>query len=664
MKSLFSIFFFIYLLGITTVSFAQSNKDDDDEEALNCPPISNKKAIKLYETGTNKKEDKNKRLEALKKAIELEPDYAEALFLYAHERIKTAKLKNTSFKPYEKYLLDAIASCPDVSPYAYLYLGQIAYSEKKYTDAQKHFERFLKNNDEVKKDKDIETAKYLKKLCRDLADIFEKNVPFSPYCVKDVSTDNDEYLAIISPDNELMFFTRRQMLKKLDDLVARQVEELTYSERRNGNFTMGRALAPPFNKGDNYGGASITPDNRHLYVTVCKPAGTGYLNCDIYVSDNVDGRWSELRNLGPNINSPDGWEAQPSISADGKNLYFAKISKETRGMDIYMSKKIGENNWTKAERLPAPINSDGDEKSPFLHSDSQTLYYSSNGKTGVGGYDIFFVKADEKGNWLEPRNIGYPINTAKDEIGFFVSTDGKTGYFASNSIEGTDCNKGYNIYAFELYPEARPEKVVLIKGKAIDENGKPVAGAKVELKNSVTKKTSEIEVDEKDGLYVGFVTVKEEEDIIVNVKKEGAAYSTKILSSKGATNGKPLKTDMKIEPIAKGKTYNLGEINFATNSATLAGKSKVILDEFVSFLNDNPKLKVAIHGHTDDLGDPKFNLVLSTERAFAVLEYLQEKGVAGSRLNYKGFGKEKPIVANNSAENRAKNRRTEFVILE
>lgn len=657
----FIIIFFISFIFPNPIS-AQSS-DDDEDMKVTCPPTEDKKAQKQYEIGTNKKNDKTKRVTALKKAIEIDPDFAEALFLYSHERLKTAKLKGESFKPYEKYLLDAIAACPDVSPLAYYYLGQIYYSEKKYTKSEEYMDKSIKLDRGEMKDRELESAKYIKKLAREMADIFEKNVPFEPFCVNDVSSDNDEYLAIISPDNTLMFYTRRQMLKKLDDLTARLVEELTYSERRGGKFSRGVALASPFNKGDNYGGASITPDNRHLYLTVCKPSGD-YINCDIYVSDNVNGKWGSLINLGPNINAPDSWEAQPSISADGKSLYFAKVSKNTNGMDIYVSKKDKMGNWGKAEPLPAPINTSGDEKSPFLHSDSQTLYYSSNGKTGVGGYDIFYVKADENGNWLEPKNLGYPINTDKDEVGFFVSTDGRLGYFASNSIETEGCSKGYNIYAFDLYPEARPEKVVLIKGKAVDENGNTVSGAKVEIKNSKTKQSTEIEVDENDGLYVGFVAVKEDEDIIVNVKKDGAAYSTKIISSKGATDGKPVKTDMTVEPIAKGKTYKLDEINFATNSAKLMDRSKMILDEFILFLKDNSKLKVAIHGHTDDLGDPKFNLVLSTERAFSVLEYLQENGIQGSRLSYKGFGKEKPLVPNTSAENRAKNRRTEFVILD
>ena len=645
---------------INTGTLAQNEKG--------CPEVSDKKAIKLYEQGKNKKKyDKKQRLEFLRQAVELEADYVEALYLLADEQIKTAKFEGTSFNPAEKHLLKVIEVCPEYNPYAYSYLGQISYGSKKYSEAYKYLEKFLKYVGEIKTDADYDFASQMSKKAKAYAEIFENPVPFEPFCVNDVSSGEDEYLAIISPDNERMFFTRRMPVKTIDQpwQSDRLVEVFSYSKREEEKFESGKALTAPFNLGDNYGGATISPDNKHLYVTVCKAGPKNYMNCDIFTSDFINGEWSELKNLGPKVNTEDGWEAQPSISADGRSLYFATARAESKGMDIYKTEKDGNGEWSAAQSLGAKINTDKNEKSPFIHSDSQTLYFSSDGHTGAGGYDIFFVKGDDKGEWQAPKNIGIPINTEQDEVGFFVSTDGRLGYFASNSFKGKCKGKGggYDIFAFDLYKEARPEEVLLVKGSLKNEKGEVEKDAKIEIKNTLTKKITQVEVDSVDGEYVAIVAIKQKEDVVLTVKKEGMAFSSKLISSKESTIGKLQQVNMELKAIEIGAAYRLNNINYATNSADLTSESLYILDEFITFLNEIPSVKIAIHGHTDDVGADANNLALSTDRAFSVLQYLQEKGIDKGRLSFKGFGETSPLVSNISEENRAKNRRTEFVIL-
>jgi outer membrane protein OmpA-like peptidoglycan-associated protein/tetratricopeptide (TPR) repeat protein len=651
--------------------FAQKKKGE--EERKSCIEVSQPKAIKLYHQSLDKsKYEKKQRMDFLKQAIEIEPDYVEALSVYAQELIKTAKFEGTSFKSAEKYLLRIVELCPDYDNYAYYYLGQIALGTKKFSDAANHFEKFLKYPDEIKKEEELILAKSLRKKSKELSSIFENPVPFNPVCVEEVSTKDDEYLAIISPDDELMFFTRRMPLTQIvrDEVFQRDseklVEKFSMSKRNNEKFEVGEALPPPFNKGDHYGGATVTPDNKHLYVTVCKDTNIGlynkpYLNCDIFISDFVNGEWTSLRNLGPNINTPDGWESQPSVSSDNKTLYFSSFREGSQGMDIYYSEKQRDGSWGQAKNMGAPINTDKHEKSPFVHSDSHTLYFSSDGHTGAGGFDIFFSKKDSLNNWKEPKNLGHPINTENDEVGFFVSTDGKQGYFASNSLKGK-CQGGYDLFSFDLYKEARPREIVFIRGR-VDSDKNDLANTTVKIKNSRDNRVAEVDVDSTDGSFVAIVSVEKDDDLIVTIKKEGKAFSAEVLKAKEESIGKKSNVIAEVREIVVGNAYKLNNINYATNSADLTRESLKILDEFIEFLNDNATIKIAIHGHTDDVGKDDFNMALSTDRAFSVLAYLQEKGIPKERLSFKGFGKTKPLVPNTNEKNRAINRRTEFVIV-
>ena len=666
--------FILILIFATLSGFAQKNKIPSGKDR-SCPEVTNKKALKAFEEGTDKGNDKRKRMEALRKAIEIQPNYTEALYLYADELIKTARLDGSSFKPAEKYLEKVIEFCPGFYAYAYYYLGQIQFGAKDYAKAYKNLEKSLDYPDDFKNDYDYQIAKYMSSKAKVLADIYDPK-PFNPECVAGVSSKDDEYLAVISPDNEIMLYTRKmiEIPTIVDGAYAKEkiVERFSFSNQLNDVFDNGESFPSPFNKGENYGGATITTDNKKMYITVCSPQAIivkglsyNYTNCDIYESTKEDGVWSELVSLGPNVNTETGWEGQPSISSDGQVLYFSTFRKTADtlgGLDIYRCVKNEKGEWGPAQNMGPTINTPQNEKSPFVHSDSETLYFSSDGHTGVGGFDIFYTRADEKGKWRKPKNIGFPINSENDEVGFFVSIDGKTGYFSSNALS-SKCKGGYDIYSFYLYMEARPEAVALVKGDLKDENGKVPENAQVEIKNSLTKQVTNVPVDKKDGKFVAIVKVKKEEDLVLTVKAEGAAFNSQLIKTKDNNPKKPAKIDLEVKKLEVGIPYKINNISFGINSAELTEDSKFVLDEFAQFLNNNASVNLAIHGHTDNLGKDADNLALSTDRAFSVMGYLQDKGVAGKRLQFQGFGPNKPLVANDSDENRAKNRRTEFVIV-
>ncbi len=664
-----------------------------DEEGDECGIPTNKKVIKLLEQSKDRKKyDQRQRHDFLKQAVDLDEDCAACYFELAKASYRRAKANGTSFKGAQGHYTDVISACPEFHSDAYYYLGVIYYGQADYKNALKYFKEFLDFPDDSKE----KNARDLDKKYQDVTDIlkevefyaefYEKPVPFNPHIVEGVSSEHDDYLAMLSPDNEIMFYTRKLEKKAKGDLVGKKVEEFTQSARENGKapFDRGKRMRRPFNVGDNYGGVSISINNKEMFITICKPGKQGYNNCDVYVTrygkyyneeqqKEVYG-WSEPENLGENVNTEDGWEAQPSISSDGNVLYFATYRATSDGMDIFYTERDEEGNWSVAKSVGAPINGAGHEKAPFMHSDSQTLYFASSswedpatrelkttaGRFGAGGYDIYYTKRKDDGTWTDPKNIGYPINTKEDEHGLFVSTDGKLAYFGSNRLKGS---KGLDIYSFELYKEARPEKIALFKGELKDDNGEVLKDAKIEFKVAESNEVQQVKVDSTDGSYAAVVNLKEGKDVVMTVKAKDHAYNSRIFKFDDLFSSTVTKKNVKAEKIKVGKTYKINDILFKSNSAEIEKPSKQILDGFADYLKENPKLKVAIEGHTDNVGDPGENMVLSTDRAFSVMEYLQEKGVKASRLSFKGYGETKPVGDNTSENGRALNRRTEFKII-
>jgi len=555
-----------------------------------------------------------------------------------------------------------LAVCPDYKPELYYFLGIIYLENGKKQKAEEYLSKFLTMpGRERGYDKEVKAA--LKEIhLKD--DLMNNPVPFDPQPVKAISTAADEYLAIISPDEELCFFTRRQ--KKVDKYsgpsgTARVVEEFTMANLTGGAYTEGVALTAPFNENFNEGGATITANNTELYFTVCQVDKDGYQNCDIYYAKREFGNWGDILPLGEHINTPKSWESQPSVSANGDVLYFTSNRPGGKGgLDLWVCYRQPNGDWQAPENLGEMINTAKNEKSPFIHSDSQTLYFASDGHPSLGGYDIYYAKKDDATKlWIEPTNIGYPINTAADEIGLFVSLNGKKAYFNSNKLKGAG---GWDLYAFDLYESARPEKVALVKGVLKDENDNVVTDAKLEVKNLKTKEITEVKVDQFTGEYATVVRLKEEENVIIKVSKEGTAFTSKFVDASDETSSGVIKSDLKVEEIKVGTEYRINDIHFATNSFELSENSRQIIDEFILFLNENPKITIDIQGHTDDVGDDAANLSLSVNRARVVYEYLIENGIAQKRLSHHGYGETRPLANNETEQGKAENRRTVFII--
>jgi outer membrane protein OmpA-like peptidoglycan-associated protein len=644
-----------------------------------CNEIDDKKLIKSYKSGmglliTGSYDEAE---ELFVKVVDEEPLFTEAWVALADindARYKSApnsKAQNTAFVNYVRSLEKVVETCPAYKNYSTQYtLGKIFFARDEFDNSKKYLNAYMSNVSST--DKYYSDAKNTLDYIAEYQKLIYNPVPFAPLIVQGVSSVNDDYLPLISPDGSLAFYTQRYMKKNIGSIYGDEyTEEYTYSRSLDDSgvkFTTGETMPYPFNTGKNQGASTITIDNSILYITICEFVSRDYENCDIYYSVKRANGWSELINMGPQINGLRTWESQPSISADGKTLYFASIRSDNVGFDpdyytcdIWYSTKNEDGTWNAAKNMGTDINTSGDEKSPFIHSDSQTLYFSSDGHKGVGGFDIYFSKFRDN-HWTKPINIGYPINTKSNDLGFIVNTQGTKAYFASDKLKG---HGGWDIYSFDLYPEARPEKVFLVKGQLIDDNGSAITEAKLEVRNIRTEEISEGVVDSETGHYAVAVTAEKEkdDDYLMVVKKDDYSFTSALIEPVAETFTKPVEINFELKPIETGKTVELRDIYYPTASYVIDTKSLVVLDGFADFLNDNPGIRIEIRGHTDNTGSLQTNITLSNNRAKSVYDYMISKGISSSRLSYKGYGPAMPIATNDTEEGRSKNRRTEFFIL-
>ena len=665
---------------IPVFSFSQ-----EDEEECGLPD--NKTIKKLYEKSMNRKKYKSvdKRYgflkEALEEAEESGDDCVPCLWELARRSFARAKYKRTSYDIAERYYTQIENICPDYHSDVYYYLGLIHYQDDNPKQAEKYFKEFIKyrNEDDEKfadnYEQKLSAAKSILPELNFKNTFFKDKKPFNPKIVKNVSTKGQEYLPMISADDERIFFTRVYKHKGLGDIVSKRIEELVISSRSSSDedFDAGKALPKPFNVGQNYGGVSISINNKELYVCACEVIN-GYNNCDIYMSnyeyveDEKTGqyvyKWSGLKNLGSAINGNTTWEAQPSISADGQTLYFATSRPRSKGQDIYYSTRKKDGTWNRAKSMGNVINSKLNDKAPFLHTDSKTLYFASQvgGKRrGAGDFDIFYSRQGKDGKWSKPTNLGYPINSEGPEEGLVVSLQGDRAYFSSASGKGSVGGK--DIYSFELPKEARPEKVVLLKGKLKDAEGNMLSDATLKLNYKDKSRNKELKIKTDDGNFTVAVNMKDAEKVLITLSKKGAVFKSRLVTKDDVKKAVLRGKDIVIEEVIKGNPFTINDINFATNSSELNENSKFILENFTNYLEENSDINFTIIGHTDDVGNDNQNLTLSQNRAEEVKKYLIEKGVSSSRINAKGMGESKPKVPNTSEKNRAVNRRTEFMIL-
>lgn len=459
-----------------------------------------------------------------------------------------------------------------------------------------------------------------------------------------------QFFPVLTADRETLIFT---------GLNEGGNEDIFISHLEKGRWTKPTSISPAINTEGNEGTCSISADGHTLVFTGCNRED-GFGSCDLYITYWKNGHWTTPENMGERICTR-YWESQPSLSADGSVLYFASDRPGGQGKaDIWRTVRDEKGQWSEPVNLGSSINTPDDENAPFIHANGTTLFYASRGLPGMGGFDIFLTDLNDPAG-PRPVNLGYPINNGGNQVGLFITADGKTAYYTEDRTEPGK-KRSSRLFTFEI-PDTLRNLIMptrYVKGRVLDsETGKPVL-ARIRLYDLQTQElVSGFMSDEQSGEYLA--VVNNDSHYALYVESDG--YLFKSLSFDVTDRDLEVRQDIHVERLQKDKVEILNHVYFETGDYNLTEKSKLELDKLVRFMNDNRNVRIEVSGHTDDVGSDADNLKLSEKRAESVVNYLTGKGISGQRVQFKGYGETKPRVPNDSEENRRMNRRIEWRIL-
>lgn len=638
---------FLFLLIILLTGFGSLAQSRQQEYS-----VRSKKAIRLFEESENYfiRRQYGHAVRLLQEALEKEEDFIEA-----HVRLGAIYRAVGEFDRALFHLEQAGSLSEGEADAQTLFsLGELYWQLGKYEQAAEQMKKFLSLEPRQKA-----LVSIAENIVADAAFALEqiKNpLPFNPEPLPDqVNAATLQYFPVLTVDQQNLIFTRRLTSGPQDD------EDLVLSRRdAQGNWQAPESISTSINTEGNEGTSTISADGRTIIFTSCR-GRNGYGSCDLYISYRNGKEWSEPENLGPVINSA-AWESQPSLSADGRTLYFVSNRPGGAGKnDIYVSHQEETGKWQVPENVGKTINTPFDEVSPFIHANSQTLYFSSNGRRGMGGYDLFVTEKQQE-SWQEPRNLGYPINNHEDQVSLFVTADGEEGYYAYEEKGGGVEDRSL-LYRFEIPEAVRVRnRSNYVSGKVFNAQTKEPIGAEVTLFDIVEEKVvSRVSSDSVGGEY--YIVLTEGSEYALYVNKPGFLFKSMAFNYGKNNTLDPIAIDIYLEPIRAGISTTLNNIFFETDEYQLQPKSETELERVVQFLRENPKVAIEISGHTDNVGNADYNQQLSQKRAMAVYDYLIKAGIPAARLKARGYGQSQPLAPNDTEENRQKNRRIEFSIL-
>ena len=465
-----------------------------------------------------------------------------------------------------------------------------------------------------------------------------------------INSPYHDVLPQITADLRLMYFTS-QRPGHLGDAP----EDVYMSLNLHKQWGRPKHLDKPINTENNDACIGLSPDGHTMFLFVGSNGG------DIYVAERKNGKWKKPEPMPFNTAAR---ESSVCMAPDGRSIYFVRqpldaSGKPTGNSDIYQCKKTVSGNWSKPQKLNSTINSEYDEESPFIHPDGKTLYFSSKGHSTMGGFDIFKSEKTDAG-WSTPENIGYPINTAGDDLCFVITADGKLGFYSSAKASGYG---GHDIYAIYMPITRNRPELALLRGKVEEEFTKKPVEAKITITdNEINEVVAEFYSDGETGDYL--VSLPSGKNYGITIEKDGHLFHSENVFIEKGKGYVPISKNIKLLNIQAGSKIVLNNIFFETGKYALTSSSNTELNRLASLLKKHPELKIEIAGHTDGRGDPNLNLTLSENRAQAVVNYLTSQGVSKSRLKAKGYGMTEPVASNDTEAGRAKNRRTEFKILD
>ncbi len=644
-----------------------------------------RRAIKFYEEAkkaprenidmSTGRPDFESGIELLQKAIDKDDE-----FLEAHQLLGEFYSKSGQTEKAVKHFKRALEIRPSdhLNGMVYVMIGELQISNKEFDDAIAYFDKVLQSNNRSMSKYAVEAARELKTNAEFAKKSMENPTPFEPKNIgPSINTEYPEYFPTLTVDGRTLLFTREI---PNNDGRPRGQEDFFVSHLSDKNrWTKAEPMPRNINTSQNEGAPTISADGRTLIFVACAdktgrdygPNRNGRGSCDLFVTKRLGKQWLDPQNL-PGMINTFTWESQPSLSADGKTLYFVRrVKSRVRGQrrsDIFKSTKQPDGSWGKPEPLPMNINTKARETSVLIHPDGQTMYFSSNGHVGMGGIDIYVSRKDPLGNWGDPINLGYPINTENNENSLLVGPDGEIAFFASDRPGGYG---DLDIYYFDLPKEYQPKKTLHFEGQVFDAiSQKPLEGKFELIDVSTGEQVVQSSADPVSGEFM--VALPTGREYALNVSYPGYAFFSKNFDMK-SDNGKAVHMDVPLIPITDDQPIQLANVFFDLDKSTLREASHVELNKLVEFLEKHPELRIEIGGHTDTRGNDEANMTLSRNRAKSVRDYLVEQGLAQARLEYKGYGETQPIhtdeeIAELESEDEREaahqeNRRTEYKIM-
>jgi outer membrane protein OmpA-like peptidoglycan-associated protein/tetratricopeptide (TPR) repeat protein len=540
------------------------------------------------------------------------------------------------------------------NPAVAIRLGNSAYSIGKYVIANEAYNKYIL----LKKNTGISAATSQKiRNTKFAIEALKSPVKFNPERLPSViNTEDDEYWPVVSIDGKRLIFTRLTAAGK-----QKSDEDFYVSVKDSGGW--GKALPiSEINTLNNEGAQSLSSDGNLLFFTLCG-LNNGMGSCDIYYSRFENGNWGKPVNAGSPVNTA-YWDAQPSLSSDGLILYFSSNRPGGKGQkDLwYVSVKgfdaEGKIVWGKAENAGDSINTTGDEISPFIHANRRNIYFASDNHTGMGGFDLF-VSSIKKNRFSSPKNLGFPINSHKNEQGLYITPDGTRAFFAT----ARDSRFKHDIYQFEMDETLKPIQATYINARVLDSETKNPLVADIEIYNITKPDTDKrIETTGKDGRILTSVTVGS--NYALSISKDGYLFFSESIKLENVnTIYKPYKFEISLEPVKPNRKMELYNVFFETDSFRLLPESMPELNKLLLFLKNNPLLKIEIQGHTDNSGNSENNMTLSEKRAKTVAAYLTDNGIYIKRLTTAGYGDSQPVEPNLTPEGKQRNRRTTIKIV-
>ena len=534
-------------------------------------------------------------------------------------------------------------------------LGKAEMRTGRYTEAKSHLEAYLsqpKTTAKLRTD-----AEQMISNC-----IFALSFPGAlfqtePLSAGDsVNTELDEYWPSLTGDGLELCFTREV---RRASAYGRDRQEDFYISRwmSEGYWGTARNAGAPLNTAGNEGAQSIASDGRSMYFTACD-RNDGLGRCDIYYSTFDGARWAPGANVGQPVNSA-YWESQPSISPNGRMLFFVSNRPGgIGGMDIWYSILGNDGKWGKPVNPGKTINTAGDEFSPFIYFNSRTLYFSSNGRESFGGHDIYITTLKTDSTWADPENLGPAVNTPADETGLIIESSGKRAFFSSVREK----SKGKDIYYINLPEAVRPEPVSYLRGAVTDKADDKPLKAKFELTDLTNRNRVIASATDNQGGF--FVCLPSGFRYGLNVTADGyMIYSENFDFEEGYTSAEPYRKTIGLNKVRKGEFMRMYNVFYNTDSWELLEESMPELEKLLEFMTINPAVVVEIGGHTDADGTEEHNQVLSEKRANSVREYLIKRGIKSDRLFSHGYGEGSPVADNETPAGKKLNRRTEITVL-